>query len=335
MSSAVGRVFLFMLLVFATFQLVGYRVTSLTGGGDRVASGGKVDVTPEGGETIYWGKGRCFTCHSMGDRGSAVRGPNHGQFGEKFPLPMGSRAVERAKERTEKTGKEFTALDYLIESMAEPGAYVGKGYKTEMAGVFAPPISLNLDEIKAVTAYLQVQGGEFDAEIINNPGEITQAFYARIGAATAAGGGDPAKGQEVYEENCSDCHKLAGEGGDVGPDLAAAGTKGLKFNQDAILKPAVEITKGFETYVVTNKKGRKTIGLKTRETDDEIDITKAEGEVVTIAKSDIKEIAIDKLKSVMPNDLTEALTVKDYQDLLSFMMLQKGAKTDPAKAAPK
>ena len=139
MNSAVFKVFVFMLLVFATFQLVGYRVTALTGGEQRASPGGKVEVTPEAGEAIYWGKGRCFTCHSMGDRGSAVRGPNHGAFGEKFPLPMGARAVERAKERSEKTGKEFTALDYLIESMADPGAYVVKGYKNEMAVVYAPP----------------------------------------------------------------------------------------------------------------------------------------------------------------------------------------------------
>jgi putative heme-binding domain-containing protein len=332
MNAATVKVFVFMLVVFATFQLVGYRVTALTGGERTVTPSGKVEVTPEAGEAIYWGRGRCFTCHSVGDRGSAVRGPNHGAFGAKFPQPMGARAIERAKERSAKTGKKYTALDYLVESMADPGAYVVKGYKNEMAVVYAPPISLSLDEIKAVTAYLQVQGGEFDPEKIIKPGEITAAFYARIGAATAAGGGDPGAGEEVFAENCADCHALGGSGGGIGPDLSSAGGKGLRFNQDAILKPAAEIAKGYETTVVIDKKGRKTTGLKTRETAEEIDVTKAEGEVVTIAKSDIKEITIDKLKSLMPEDLTEALTIKDYQNLLSFMMLQKGPKKKEAAA---
>jgi hypothetical protein len=75
--------------------------------------------------------------------------------------------------------------------------------------------------------------------------------------------------------------------------------------------------------VVINKEGRKTIGLKTRETASEIDITKASGDVVTIAKADIKEITRDEDVSVMPDDLNEAMTVKDYQDVLAFMMLQK------------
>ena len=65
---------------------------NLPGGGKKVVSA--VEITPEGGETIFWGKGRCFTCHSLGDQGSAVRCPNLGQFGEKFPLPIGVRAVE-------------------------------------------------------------------------------------------------------------------------------------------------------------------------------------------------------------------------------------------------
>ena len=96
-----------------------------------------VEISPEGGEAIYWGKGRCFTCHSIGDNGSAVRCPNHGVWGDKFPLAMGARAVERAKEREKETGLPYTATDYLVESLANPGAYVVDGFKNEMAVVFA------------------------------------------------------------------------------------------------------------------------------------------------------------------------------------------------------
>ncbi len=324
MAKTISRVFIFLVIVLGAFNWIGYTITSMTGGDKKASTGGKVEVTPEFGEGLYWGKGRCFTCHSMGDRGSAVRGPNHGQFGAKFPLAMGSRAVERAKERAKKTGKKFTAVDYLVESMADPGAYVVEGYKNEMAVVFAPPISLGLDEIKAIVAYLQTQGGDLDIEAINKPSEVSQQFYTRIQAAAAAGGGDPAKGKEVYEDNCSDCHKLGGEGGEVGPDLTVAGKKGLKFITDAILKPAQEITPGFETHVLVAKDGRKTVGLKTRDEGNEIDITKADGDVVTITKDKVKELTIDKNASVMPEDLPEALTVKDFRDVLSFMMMQKG-----------
>ena len=171
------------------------------------------------------------------------------------------------------------------------------------------------------------QGGDLDMEAIDTkPGEVTTQFYAKISAAAEAGGGDPGKGAVIYEENCTDCHVLNGDGGETGPDLTGIAAKGLKFISAAILQPAKAISKGFETYVVVDKKGRQTVGLKTRDEAAEIDITKANGDKVTIAKADIKTIAVDKNKSVMPDDLSEAMTVKDYQDLLSYLMLQKGTK---------
>ena len=322
MSSAVGKAAAFLLVTLAAFLWIGSAITDLTGGEKRVSA--VVDVSPEGGETIYWGKGRCFTCHSVGDRGSAVRGPNHGQFGERFPLPMGPRAVERAKERSAKTGQEFTAVDYLVESLANPGAYVVEGYKNEMAVVYAPPISLNLNEIKAAVAYLLIQGGDLDLESIDTaPSEITGQFYAKISAAAAAGGGNPETGAAVFEDNCSECHMLKDEGGEIGPNLTGIAAKGLKFISESIRRPTAKIAAGFETYELVRKDGRKFVGLKTRDETGEVDITKADGEVVTVAKDEIKQIAQDKNRSVMPDDLIEVLTVKDFQDVLSFLMLQK------------
>jgi putative heme-binding domain-containing protein len=324
MTGPVTKVFLFLLVVLGGFLWVGYAVTALTGGEPKT-SAGTVEVSPEGGEAIFWGKGRCFTCHSVGDRGSAVRGPNHGQFGEKFAEPMGARAVQRAKERSEKTGEDFTAVDYLVESLADPGAYVVEGYKNEMAVVYAPPISLNLMEIKAVIAFLLSQGGDLDMEAVDGaPSEVTEGFYNKIAAAAAAGGGDPGAGEVVYEDNCLDCHGIDGEGEEMGPDLAGIAGKGLKFISESILQPAKSITPGFETTIVIENDGRKTTGVKSRDEAEEIDITKANGEVVTIAKSDIKEITQDPTRSVMPDDLAEAMTVKDYQDLRAFLLLQKG-----------
>ena len=321
MSGAL-RAFILLLVSLAAFLWVGAAVTSLTGGEQRII--GEVEISPEGGETIFWGKGRCFTCHSVGDQGSAVRCPNLGQFGSKFPLPIGARAHERALERSADTGENYTATDYLIESLAKPDAYIVEGYKNEMAIVYAPPISLSLKEIKAVIAYLQSQGGDYDGEAIENPGELASRYFERILAATAAGGGDPGNGEEMFAYTCADCHRVNEIGGEVGPDLSNISGKGLDFLAESILRPAQRITEGYETFVVVEHDGRKTTGIKSRETASEVDITKANGEVVTIARSDISEITEDELASIMPADLTEALTVKDYQDVLAYMMMLKG-----------
>jgi putative heme-binding domain-containing protein len=323
MNSSIFRVFLFLLLVLGTYLWIGYSITALTGGKGETSA--LIDISPEGGESIYWGKGRCFTCHSVGGQGSAVRGPNHGQFGEKFPLPMGARAVERAVLRAEKEGTEYTAVDYIVESLASPGAYIVEGYKNEMAVVYAPPISLNLKEIKAVVAYLMSLGGELDMEAIDTaPSDVTAKLYSKISAAAAAGGGDPEEGAFVYEDNCMECHILNDDdGGDIGPDLSGIAATGLRFISDSVLAPTKAVTKGYETYVVINNEGRQFIGLKTRDEDGEVDITNALGDIETIATSDIKEIRADDTISIMPDDISEILTVKEFQDMLSFLMLQK------------
>ena len=193
-------VFGFLLVVLALFLWIGYAITELTGG-ERKAVSAVVEISPEGGEAIYWGKGRCFTCHSVGGQGSAVRGPNHGQFGEKFPLPMGARAVGARQGTLRKDRQDFTAVDYIIESLASPGAYVVEGYKNEMAVVYAPPISLNLERDQGGGLLHDVAGRRgLDMEAIDTkPSEITQAFYNKIAAAGAAGGGDPGAGEaDVY-----------------------------------------------------------------------------------------------------------------------------------------
>jgi putative heme-binding domain-containing protein len=201
-----------------------------------------------------------------------------------------------------------------------------------MAVVYAPPISLNLKEIKAVVAYLLIQDGEFDmAAVDTEPSEVSKGFYAKIAAAQAAGGGDPGSGAVVFEENCSECHMLNGEGGEVGPKLTGIGAKGLKFIDQSIRLPASKVAAGFEFHEVIKKDGRKIAGIKSRDTADEVDITKADGDVVTIEKSEIKEITLDKTKTVMPSDLIEALTVKDFQDVLSFLIMQKAPPTQQAE----
>ena len=324
MGKVVLKVFAFLLILVALFMWVGNAITKMTGG-EKIASSA-VTISPEGGETIFWGKGRCFTCHSIGDKGSAARCPNLGAWGDKFPLPIGQRAAERAKERSKQTGLNYTATDYLVECLASPAAYIVEGFKNEMAVVYAPPISLSMDEIKAVVSYLQSQGGEVNIDAINNPTEVSKKLWDKIAAASAAGGGDPGHGEEVFKMACVSCHILKGEGGKVGPDLSNIGTKSIKYISESILYPAVTFTQGYETYVVIEKSGRKTVGIKTKDDAAGIEITKENGEPVTIAKADIKEITQDKNKSIMPEELIEAMTVKDYQDVLAFMVMQKGKK---------
>ncbi|MCH7760633.1 cytochrome c, partial [candidate division TA06 bacterium] len=154
------KIAIFTIMIIALFVYVSEVLTKISG--QAVVTVAVEGVNPEAGEAIFWGKGKCHTCHSIGGQGSAIRCPNLGE-GSQGPI-MAIRAEERAKEQGLKSGTE-----YLIESLSEPGAYVVEGFKNEMPLVYKPPILLQPDEIKAVISYLQSLGGEVDIGAIKLP----------------------------------------------------------------------------------------------------------------------------------------------------------------------
>src|SRR3972149_7424902 len=159
---------IFTFVVIFLFIYVGEVLTRISGEAVRspIIEGSTAGVSPELGEALFWGKGACYTCHSIGGRGSAIRGPNLGEIGP-LKMPIGARGVVRAQERA-KQGKPMAAVDYLVESLVEPAAYVVEGFKNEMPILWRPPIRLKPAEIKAVIAYIQSQGGTVEVAAIED-----------------------------------------------------------------------------------------------------------------------------------------------------------------------
>lgn len=325
------------------------RISGTGGGGGTVAVG----VNPEAGEAIFWGKGKCHTCHSIGGRGSAIRCPNLGD--SRFGPIIGVRAAERAAERRAQGAEVKSATEYLIESLAEPSAYLVEGFKNEMPYVYQPPISLQPDEVKAVITYLQSLGGEVDIQAIRLPDQILRAsaepqepfrpYMTLLDAEedTLVAGliadvyGDPFEGEYLFFETstnagCVRCHTavtLDGEekGAHVGPELSGvAGTRTPQFMLESILAPSAVVASGFGQVRIDTKDGRIFAGIP-REDETSVTLSQQEGsEVVevTIARSDIEQLR-EISTSMMPGNFAELLTVQELHHLLAFLLTQTGA----------
>lgn len=153
------RVYLFALTIIGLFIGV---TTVLSNIGTRATAPVGEGVSAEVGRAIFFGKGKCSTCHKLGTEGSAVRCPNLG-MDDRFADWIGVRAQERARERSGQTGRHYASTDYLVESIADPNAYVVAGFPAgTMPRVYDPPISLIPDEIRSVILFLQSQGGTPD-----------------------------------------------------------------------------------------------------------------------------------------------------------------------------
>jgi quinoprotein glucose dehydrogenase len=142
-------------------------------------------------------------------------------------------------------------------------------------------------------------------------------------------GGDAAEGKKVFlekvEASCVRCHKLDGEGGEVGPEVTGIGSrKDRQYILESIVFPNKHIAEGFESVVVTLKNETAYAGQLKRETADMLEINSPEDGLIQLRKADIK--ARERGLSGMPEELRQVLTKHDLRNLVEFLSQLKEPK---------
>lgn len=255
----------FVLVIVAMFVVIGQNVPQIASYPPKEFTEEEFQkLTPaqlieKGRQVFGTGGERCSQCHIIG-QGTPGRGPNLGG--------VGSRAVERAQERTQQTGKPYTAEDYIIESMMEPQAYIVKGYPPIMPKVYLPPLDLSETDIKAAAAFLESQGGQVT---ITPKTQLQPEWSQKIRAAKLAAAqppkGNPKNGADLFYNRmrCVGCHTANGIGGKYGPVLdGIGGVQTLEYLRESIVDPDAVIVTGF-------KKGMMEPHFKENLTEAEVD----------------------------------------------------------------
>jgi quinoprotein glucose dehydrogenase len=135
-------------------------------------------------------------------------------------------------------------------------------------------------------------------------------------------GGDAAHGRKLFTERqdlaCFRCHKLHGEGGEVGPELAGIGrTKGREYVLSSILFPNADIAAGFENVVLTLKDGTTVTGVLKSESNAELVVQSPEEGRVTVKKAALA--ARERGPSAMIEGLGELLSPRDLRDIVEAL----------------
>lgn len=125
-------------------------------------------------------------------------------------------------------------------------------------------------------------------------------------------------GEKLFQKNCGKCHKLFGEGGQIGPDLTAFKRDDVGRMLVNIVNPSAEIREGFETFLVVTEDGRTVNGFLADQDNNVIVMRSADGQSITIERDNIDEMLPQK-KSLMPEGLFEKLTEKEVRDLFSYL----------------
>jgi len=128
---------------------------------------------------------------------------------------------------------------------------------------------------------------------------------------------DPARGREVYKSICIKCHRFAGLGVQVGPDLATVQNRPKKSLLEDILMPNKTIAQGYEAYVVETTSGILD-GVLGAQTPTTIALRHEDGKEDIIQRKDIKQMYVTNV-SAMPGDLEKQITQQQMADLLEFL----------------
>jgi putative membrane-bound dehydrogenase-like protein len=130
--------------------------------------------------------------------------------------------------------------------------------------------------------------------------------------------GDAKRGQEIFKKNCATCHRVAGIGTDVGPDIADTRTKTLPALLTDIILPNQAIDNNYINYLVSTKDGRVLTGILAAETATSVTLKRAEGQTDVVLRKDIEDITSTGV-SLMPDGLEKNISVPEMADLLRFL----------------
>ena len=140
--------------------------------------------------------------------------------------------------------------------------------------------------------------------------------------------GNVAKGGKLFATtaSCSKCHKVRGQGKEVGPDLSEIGSK---LTREAlyvsILDPSAGISHNYEMYLIELASGNIVSGVIISRTDEALVLKDKEAIEKVIKTSDIDLIKKSEV-SLMPADLVKTLTEEKLADIVEFLSSLKKTK---------
>ncbi|MEJ0085772.1 MAG: HEAT repeat domain-containing protein [Pseudomonadota bacterium] len=152
----------------------------------------------------------------------------------------------------------------------------------------------------------------------------------------ALAGGDSRRGAQEFFGNavlpCARCHKVAGEGGEAGPDLSRIGAQHpVEYLLEAVIKPNAHIAAGFDVVTLTLANGETATGTLVSDSATEVVLKQADGSQVTVDAKQVKQRVA--APSSMPEIYGQILTRAQLRDVVAFLRALDGSRGPGPEAA--
>lgn len=132
------------------------------------------------------------------------------------------------------------------------------------------------------------------------------------------------RGRQVYQDVCAACHKLFGDGGEIGPDITGSNRASLDYLLHNILDPNAEIPNAYRTATVALHDGRVIAGIANVQNPTVVTV-QTPNELVTVPRTDIGSLVQSDV-SMMPEGLLQQLSDDDVRSLIAYL---RGARQVP------
>jgi putative heme-binding domain-containing protein len=144
----------------------------------------------------------------------------------------------------------------------------------------------------------------------------------RVGKIVTSGKGDAAAGKLIFTNTCAKCHKLFGEGGQVGPELTTYERDNLRYWLENIIDPSASIRDEYVAFVVETKDGRSLTGIIVAQDKATVSLRQNDGTTIRLAREQIEDLAASPI-SLMPEDVLKDLKDQQLRDLFAYLMKKK------------
>jgi putative heme-binding domain-containing protein len=153
------------------------------------------------------------------------------------------------------------------------------------------------------------------------------AYLRKLGTATPSERptGNVENGARLFTSQCASCHRVAGRGGRLGPDLTRIG---IARSRAALVReirtPSEWVPPAFETVTLVTKDGQRIRGAKKNEDVFSIQVMDTRERIQGYPKSTLQDVIYEK-GSLMPAFAPGRLNDTDLNDLVGYLSTLRGA----------
>jgi putative heme-binding domain-containing protein len=237
---------------------------------------------------------------------------------------------------------DVAALDFFLEGIGSKNAGLRSKCETALRAIQKP--ALPLIEARLATNDLPAVANTSLKQIYLNDPEAKKdsVFRHKIleNAPTQfqdfalAHSGDAKRGKTLFHDlkgvGCIRCHRIEGEGGDIGPDLTGIRAKYPRsFIIESVLYPSKQIMDGYQQVFFETKDDDDVSGIVRSENPDEVTVMDSGGIQHVLKKTNIKSRKVSQI-SLMPEGLQGGLSLTEFSDLISYIENPVIADSKPA-----